>query len=103
MIRLLIPRYEIIKLFVKLLNGQTIVLEIDQNETIRQLKHKIYEKENISIGAQRLTFLGNMLEDEQTISHYNIQNESTLHLILRQSGKNFFTNLHILNLVVIND
>jgi ubiquitin C len=76
-----------IQIFVKPLNGQTIVLEMDMNDTIRKLKYKINKKEGIPIRTQRLTFLANILEDKQTISHYNIQNESTLHLILRQPGK----------------
>jgi hypothetical protein len=94
MIHLLMPRWKIIKIFVKSLNGQTIVLEIDMNDTIRKLKHKIYEKEGIPIETQRLTFLANILEDDQTISYYNIQNESTLHLILRQPGKTITVKLN---------
>ncbi len=52
MLHLLIPRWKIIQIFVKPLNGQTIVLETDMNDTIRKLKHKIYEKESIPIETQ---------------------------------------------------
>ena len=69
------------QIFVRLVDGKTITLDVEATELIHSVKSQIQGKAGFPRKEQRLVFAGNQLEDDKTLAHYNIQKENTIDLV----------------------
>ena len=75
-------RAEYLKIFVKTLDGKTSTLDVKICDTIKHVKKKIKYQKGIPPHQQKLIFSGKQLEDERTLSDYNIPDGGTLYMVV---------------------
>ena len=76
-------RYITYQILVKTLTGKPLYLRVTATNHIKDIKKQIYDNEGILPEKQLLQFANCELEDEETLQHYGITNNSSLHLFLR--------------------
>jgi hypothetical protein len=77
------------KLFITTLTGKTVIIEVEENDSIMKIKYKIQDIENVSPDLQRLIFAGVVLEDNLKLSDYNIREDTDISLVYRMRGGMF--------------
>lgn len=70
------------QIYIKTLTGKLTKYDVELNDTIKTIKNKINNKENIPVNNQRLVFNGKVLKDDKTISYYNIQENDIINLVI---------------------
>jgi hypothetical protein len=78
------------QIYVKMLTGQTLIIETEPSHTVLSVKHSVHDQIGIPVDQQRLLFtrdgVTKQLEDDRDLSMYDIQHRMSLHLVLRLRG-----------------
>lgn len=82
-----IPKYNgVMKVIVRLLSGRRFEIETQLASTVNDLKRRIEDKDGIPPDLQRLQFAGQKLDGRESLTTYNIQENSEIFLILKIGG-----------------
>jgi ubiquitin C len=79
---LLLRQHQKLRVYLKSLTGRTVTIEVRGSTTIQMLKELSREKKGIPPDQQRVICASKELVDDRTMDDYDIQTESTLHLVL---------------------
>ncbi|KAK2643698.1 hypothetical protein Ddye_018893, partial [Dipteronia dyeriana] len=71
-----------IQIFVKTWSGKTITFDVQLTSTIKDIKHKLFDKFRIPFHLHSVVFAGKRLEENRVLASYNVQQHSTLHMLL---------------------
>ena len=75
-----------IQIYVKTMSTKCITVAVKITDSIENVKLEIQRKEEIPFNEQQLMYDGQHLEDAQTLSDYNIQEDDILHLVVKSKG-----------------
>ena len=78
------------QIFIRSFDGTTKSIDYDIENTVEELKEKIYQLKIVSVKPhqQRMIFNGKQLEDNRTLADYQIQANSLIHVAIRLKGGN---------------
>ena len=71
------------EIIIQVSSEEIFALGVHSNDSIANLKNKIKDKKGFPVEKQRISYRGEVLNDDRTVRHYNIQNQSILNLILQ--------------------
>ena len=74
------------QIFIKTLTGKTHTIHVSALFSILDVKECLQDTAGTPVDQQRLIFAGKQLEDEHTLTDYNIHSEDTLHVVLKLKG-----------------
>lgn len=77
---------EVIQLFVKTLNGNTISVKVNKAARVADIKTAIQEQEGLKPEDMRIIFRGKQLESHYLLADSGVVNHTYLHLVLRMQG-----------------
>ena len=74
------------QIFISTLTGKTVTIVVRKDDSVKNLKEKVQDREGIPSDQQRIVYAGKELLDHKTLSDYDISKDATLHLVLRLRG-----------------
>lgn len=74
------------KVFVKVLSGQEITLEVDGSQQISSVKKMVEERLKVPFDQQRLVFRGSTLANASSLDDNRILENSKLHLFIKKTA-----------------
>merc|ERR1712224_242239 len=74
------------QIFIKTLTGRKTNFNFELDNTVRQVKEALQEKEGIQVEQIRLIYSGKQMSDECKLSDYTVKPGSTIHMVLQLRG-----------------